>query len=227
MADHLGVSAAVPAKRRSVVCTAIERAGCVLSKRVLVTGCGPSNSLLIGGLWRVGAAHIATAALSNLALDCKRRVGADETIKLRRQRDGLDPHTKDKGRFDAVFDACGSEAALRTGLNVITPRGTLATVDLRGCVALPMKQIVAQEIELRGSLRFDPRFATAAQFPIQSLIGGTAAITLVVPLKDALSAFDLAADEGQSLKEQIALTDARTKDVSPGSAAAGPAQAGV
>lgn len=76
-------------------------------------------------------------------------------------------------------------------------------------------------------MRFDSGCATALQFPNQSLIGGTAAITLVVPLKDALSAFDLAADEGQSLKEQIALTDARTKDVSHGSAAAGPAQAGV
>jgi L-idonate 5-dehydrogenase len=207
VADHLSLSEAALAEPLSVGLHAIQRAGGVLGKQVLVTGCGPIGSLLIGGLRRAGAARIVAADLSDLALDCARRMGADETVNLRRQPDGLEPYKKDKGQFDAVFEASGSEAALRTGLDVIAPRGTLVTVGLGGDIALPLNQIVAKEIELRGSFRFHPEFATAVQFLNQGLIDGKPVITRVVPLKDALSAFDLAADKSQSLKVQIAFTD--------------------
>ena len=148
--------------------------------------------------------------LSDLALDCARRMGADETINLRTQPDALEPHKKDKGQFDAVFEASGSEAALRNGLDVIAPRGTLVTVGLGGDISLPMNQIVAKEVELRGSFRFHPEFATAIQFLNQRLIDSTPVITRILPLSDAIEAFRLAGDKSQSLKVQIAFGDAPT-----------------
>lgn len=204
VSDHLSLSEAALAEPLSVGLHAIQRAGGVLGKQVLVTGCGPIGSLLIGGLRRAGAARIVAVDLSDLALDCARRMGADETINLRTQADALDPYKKDKGQFDAVFEASGSEAALRNGMDVIAPRGTLVTVGLGGDIKLPMNQIVAKEIDLRGSFRFHPEFAMAVQFLNQGLIDGKPVITRVVPLIDALSAFDLAADKTQSLKVQIA-----------------------
>lgn len=208
VADHLSLSEAALAEPLSVGLHAIQRAGGVLGKQVLVTGCGPIGSLLIGGLRRAGAARIVAADLSDLALECARRMGADETLNLRTQPDALAPYQRDKGQFDAVFEASGSEAALRQGLNVIAPRGTLVTVGLGGDIALPMNQIVAKEIELRGSFRFHAEFATAVQFLNQGLIDGKPVITRIVPLADAVAAFELAADKRQSLKVQIAFGDA-------------------
>jgi L-idonate 5-dehydrogenase len=210
VADHLSLSEAALAEPLSVGLHAIQRAGGVLGKQVLVTGCGPIGSLLIGGLRRAGAVRIVAVDLSDLALDCARRMGADETINLRRQPDGLEPYKKDKGQFDAVFEASGSEAALRNGLDVIAPRGTLVTVGLGGDIALPMNQIVAKEIELRGSFRFHPEFATAVQFLNQGLIDGKPVITRILPLAEAVAAFALAGDKSQSLKVQIAFGDAPT-----------------
>lgn len=208
VADHLSLSEAALAEPLSVGLHAIQRAGGVLGKQVLVTGCGPIGSLLIGGLRRAGAARIVAADLSDLALDCAHRMGADEVLNLRTTPDALVPYKADKGQFDAVFEASGSEVALRNGMDVIAPRGTLVTVGLGGDISLPMNQIVAKEIELRGSFRFHPEFATAVQFLNQGLIDGKPVITRIVPLADAVSAFELAADKRQSLKVQIAFGDA-------------------
>ena len=210
VADHLSLSEAALAEPLSVGLHAIQRAGGVLGKQVLVTGCGPIGSLLIGGLRRAGAARIVAVDLSDLALDCARRMGADETINLRTQPDALEPYKRDKGQFDAVFEASGSEVALRNGMDVIAPRGTLVTVGLGGDMSLPMNQIVAKEIELRGSFRFHPEFATAVRFLNQGLIDGKPVITRILPLSDAVAAFQLAGDKSQSLKVQIAFGDAPT-----------------
>jgi L-idonate 5-dehydrogenase len=210
VADHLSLSEAALAEPLSVGLHAIQRAGGVLGKQVLVTGCGPIGSLLIGGLRRAGAARIVAVDLSDLALDCARRMGADEVLNLRSQPDALEPYKKDKGQFDAVFEASGSEVALRNGMDVIAPRGTLVTVGLGGDISLPMNQIVAKEIELRGSFRFHPEFATAVQFLNQGLVDGKPVITRILPLDQAVTAFQLAGDKSQSLKVQIAFGNAPT-----------------
>lgn len=203
IADHLSLSEAALAEPLSVGLHAIQRAGGVLGKQVLVTGCGPIGSLLIGGLRRAGAARIVAADLADLPLQCARHMGADETVNLLTQADGLDKYKADKGQFDAVFEASGSPAALRTALDVIAPRGVLVTVGLGGDISLPMNQIVAKEIDLRGTFRFHPEFATAVQFLNEGLINGKPVITSVLPMDRAVEAFELALDKRQSLKVQI------------------------
>ena len=203
IADHLSLSEAALAEPLSVGLHAIQRAGGVLGKQVLVTGCGPIGSLLIGGLRRAGAARIVAADIADRPLQCARDMGADETIDLRAHPQALDRYKSDKGQFDAVFEASGSEAALRAALDVIAPRGVLVTVGLGGDIALPMNQVVAKEIDLRGTFRFHPEFATAVQFLNEGLIDGKPVITRVVPVSKAIEAFELACDKSQSLKVQI------------------------
>jgi L-idonate 5-dehydrogenase len=207
VADHLSLSEAALAEPLSVGLHAIQRAGGVLGKKVLVTGCGPIGSLLIGGLRRAGAAQIVAADIADLPLQCARQMGADETINLRTQTDALDKYKADKGQFDAVFEASGSEPALRAALDVIAPRGVLVTVGLGGEIALPMNQIVAKEIDLRGTFRFHAEFATAVQFLNSGLIDGKPVITAVLPFARAVEAFALAGDKSQSLKVQIAFDE--------------------
>jgi L-idonate 5-dehydrogenase len=207
VADHLSLSEAALAEPLSVGLHAIQRAGGVLGKKVLVTGCGPIGSLLIGGLRRAGAAYIVAADIADLPLQCAKKMGADQTIDLKTRAAALDAYKVDKGQFDAVFEASGSEAALIAALDVIAPRGTLITVGLGGNISLPMNQIVAKEIDLRGTFRFHHEFATAVQFLNEGLIDGKPVITRILPLSQAMEAFDLAADKKQSLKVQIAFND--------------------
>ncbi|MCF8159083.1 MAG: L-idonate 5-dehydrogenase [Polaromonas sp.] len=206
VADHLSLSEAALAEPLSVGLHAIQRAGGVLGRQVLVTGCGPIGSLLIGGLRRAGAARIVAVDIADLPLQCARNMGADETINLLTQPDGLDKYKVDKGQFDAVFEASGSQPALRTALEVVAPRGVLVTVGLGGDISLPMNQIVAKEIDLRGTFRFHAEFATAVQFLNEGLVDGKPVITSILPLDRAVEAFELALDKRQSLKVQISFS---------------------
>ncbi|PUE06845.1 L-idonate 5-dehydrogenase [Limnohabitans sp. T6-5] len=208
IADHLSLSEAALAEPLSVGLHAIQRAGSVLGKQVLVTGCGPIGSLLIGALRRAGAARIVAADIADLPLKCAKEMGADETINLKTQAQALDKYKVDKGQFDVVFEASGSEAALRTGLDVIVPRGVLITVGMGGDISLPMTQIVAKEVDLRGTFRFHAEFATAVRFLNEGLVNGKPVITGILPMDRALEAFELAADKSQSLKVQIAFAEA-------------------
>ena len=179
IADHLSLSEAALAEPLSVGLHAIQRAGSVLGKQVLVTGCGPIGSLLIGALRRAGAARIVAADIADLPLKCAKEMGADETINLKTQADALDRYKVDKGQFDAVFEASGSEAALRVGLDTIAPRGVLITVGMGGDISLPMTQIVAKEVDMRGTFRFHAEFATAVRFLNEGLVNGKPVITSV------------------------------------------------
>ena len=203
IADHLSLSEAALAEPLSVGLHAINRAGSVLGKQVLVTGCGPIGALLIAALRRAGAGRIVAADIAELPLRCAVQMGADETVNLKTNARAMDVYKADKGLFDVVFEASGSEAALRVALDTIAPRGVLVAIGMGGDMAVPMGQIVAKEVELRGTFRFHPEFATAVQFLNQGLVNGKPVITSILPLERALEAFDLAADKSQSLKVQI------------------------
>lgn len=204
IAEHLSLSEAALAEPLSVGLHAIQRAGSVLGKHVLVTGCGPIGSLLIGALRRAGAARIVAADIADLPLQCAKEMGADETINLKVQPETMDAYKVDKGQFDVVFEASGSEAALRVGLDTIVPRGILVSIGIGGDIKLPMTQLVAKEVDLRGTFRFHSEFATAVRFLNEGLVNGKPVITAILPLDRAIEAFDLAGDKSLSLKVQIA-----------------------
>ncbi len=203
IAAHLSLSEAALAEPLSVGLHAISRAGSVLGQQVLVTGCGPIGLLLIGALRRAGAGRIVACDIASLPLNCAREMGADETINLSTEAERLEAYKAEKGQFDTVFEASGSQAALRTGLDVIRPRGVLVTVGMGGDVSLPMTQLVAKEVDMRGTFRFHAEFATAVRFLNEGLINGKPVITRVLPVDQAIEAFNLAADKSQSLKVQI------------------------
>jgi L-idonate 5-dehydrogenase len=76
--DSLSLSLAALAEPLSVGLHAIQRAGSVFGKQVLVTGCGPIGTLLIGALRRAGAARIVAVDIADKPLECARAMGADE-----------------------------------------------------------------------------------------------------------------------------------------------------
>ena len=200
-----GVSLAIAALAEplSVGLHAINRAGSVFGKQVLVTGTGPIGALLIAGLRRAGAARIVAADLSDNALACARALGADETLNLARDPEALAPYARDKGQFDLMFEASGSDRALRAGLEVVAPRGVIVSVGMGGDASLPMTALVAKELELRGTFRFHPEFAVAVRFINEGLVDLRPVISHIVGMGDAVSAFKLAGDKTQAMKVQL------------------------
>ncbi len=201
--DSLSLSLAALAEPLSVGLHAIQRAGSVFGKQVLVTGCGPIGTLLIGALRRAGAARIVAVDIADKPLECARAMGADETINIAKHPEALAPFAVNKGVFDVMFEASGNDRALRSGLDVVTPRGVIVSIGLGGDSALPLNQLVGKELELRGTFRFHEEFAVAVRFLNEGLIDGRPVISHVMHFDDAIQAFDLASDKSQAMKVQI------------------------
>ena len=201
--DSLSLSLAALAEPLSVGLHAIQRAGSVFGKQVLVTGCGPIGTLLIGALRRAGAARIVAVDIADKPLECARAMGADETINIAKHPEALAPFAVNKGVFDVMFEASGNDRALRSGLDVVTPRGVIVSIGLGGDSTLPLNQLVGKELELRGTFRFHEEFAVAVRFLNEGLIDGRPVISHVLHFDDAIQAFDLASDKSQAMKVQI------------------------
>ncbi len=201
--DSLSLSLAALAEPLSVGLHAIQRAGSVFGKQVLVTGCGPIGTLLIGALRRAGAARIVAVDIADKPLECARAMGADETINIAKHSEALAPFAVNKGVFDVMFEASGNDRALRSGLDVVAPRGVIVSIGLGGDSTLPLNQLVGKELELRGTFRFHEEFAVAVRFLNEGLIDGRPVISHVMDLDDAIHAFELASDKSQAMKVQI------------------------
>jgi L-idonate 5-dehydrogenase len=68
---------------------------------------------------------------------------------------------------------------------------------------VPLMQVTAKEIELRGSFRFHEEFATAVELMRKGLIDVKPLITHSLPLDRCEQAFRIANDRSQAMKAQI------------------------
>lgn len=202
-AEGLTPGEAAMAEPLSVALHGTRRAGELLGKRVLVTGCGPIGTLSILAARRAGAVEIVAADLSARALSFAQAAGADRTINLSEERDGLGDFSLNKGYFDVLYECSGAQPALVAGIQALRPRGVIVQLGLGGDMSLPMMAITAKELDLRGSFRFHEEFATAVKLMQGGLIDVKHLITHTLPVSEALKAFEIASDKGQSMKTQI------------------------
>lgn len=205
-ASGLTAGEAAMAEPLAVTLHATTRAGGLLGKRVLVTGCGPIGVLSILAARRAGAAEIVATDLSGFTLSLAAQVGADRVINTGRDPDALAAYGADKGYFDVLYECTGVAAALAGGIAALRPRGVILQLGLGGDMALPMMAITAKELELRGSFRFHPEFAVGVGLMQKGLIDVKPLITQTVPLDQAEAAFRLASDRTQAMKAQIAFS---------------------
>jgi len=184
----------------SVALHAVQRAGPLLGRRVLVTGCGPIGALIVIAARRAGAAHITATDVGDFALRAALKVGADEAINVAARPDGLAAYTADKGSFDVLFEASGNQRALVGAFDALRPRGIIVQVGLGGEMTLPVNVIVAKEFELRGAFRFHEEFAVAVELLNKGLVDVKPLVSATLPYRDAGRAFALAADRSQAMK---------------------------
>jgi L-idonate 5-dehydrogenase len=203
-ADGLAAGEAAMAEPLAVVLHATRRGGELLGKSVLVTGCGPIGVLAILAARRAGADLIVATDLSEYTLAMARKAGADIALNMAVTPDALDAYKAEKGQFDLLYECSGAQAALVSAIAVLRPGATILQLGLGGDMTLPMMQITAKELSLKGSFRFHEEYATAISLMQKGLIDVKALISETVPLDKAEQGFLLANDRSRAMKVQIA-----------------------
>lgn len=200
LADHVSDGEGAMAEPLSVALHAVNRAGPLLGKSVLVTGCGPIGAMAVIAARRAGATFIVATDMAAQPLRAALKVGADQVINVKEQPDALAAFTADKGQFDVLFEASGNARALVGAFDALRPRGIIVQMGLGGEMTLPINTIVAKEFELRGTFRFHAEFAVAVELLNKRLVDLKPLISATLPYRDAGKAFALAADRSQAMK---------------------------
>lgn len=203
-AEGVSPGEAAMAEPLSVALHATRRAGPLLGKRVLVTGCGPIGMLCILAARRAGAAEIVATDIEDQPLKHAADAGAERTINVASEPDALSGFSADKGTFDVLYECTGVQAALVAGLDALRPRGVVVQIGMGGDMTLPMMQIAGKELDLRGAFRFHEEFELAVEMISKGLIDVKPLITHTLDFDDAIAAFELAGDRSRVMKAQIA-----------------------
>lgn len=203
-AAGLTAGAAAMAEPLSVVLHAAKRAGDLMGKRVLVTGCGPIGQLAVMVARAAGAVQIVATDVAGFTLATARKVGADVVHNVAEDPAALDSYTANKGHFDVLFECSGVASALAGAVPALRPGAIVMQLGLGGDMTLPVQAMTAKELELRGSFRFHAEFFTAVQMMQAGRLDVEPLITHTMPVAQAVAAFDLASDRGQAIKVQLA-----------------------
>lgn len=203
-AAGLSAAAAAMAEPLSVVLHAVNRAGNLMGKRVLVTGCGPIGQLVVMVARANAAVQIVATDVAPFTLDKAVEAGADSVHNVAADPLALEAYGAGKGRFDLLFECSGVAAALAGAVPALRPGAVVMQLGLGGDMTLPVQAMTAKEIELRGSFRFHREFQTAVDLMQAGRLDLSALITQTMPLADAGAAFDLASDRSRTIKAQIA-----------------------
>ncbi|UMM07452.1 L-idonate 5-dehydrogenase [Gluconobacter frateurii] len=195
----LDVKRASLAEPFSVALHAIARAGDVKGKRIMVQGAGPIGALIVAGLKVAGAAEIVATDLQDFALDIAVKLGATATVNT-----GRDSHDRE---YEIVFEATGVIPALPTAIARTQKGGILVQVGIfpPGDVPAPLGQIIAREIDYRGTFRFDEEFAEALKILADNPWIADGLITHSFPLAQYKDAFDASLDRKSSSKVLLEL----------------------
>lgn len=168
-----------------------------------MTGAGPIGSLCVAVAKDAGAAEIVVTDLQAMPLAAARRMGADKTVNLAAEGDGLTAYKADKGQFDVAFECSASASAIRDALTCLRPRGTLIAVGVAGDTPMPLNLIVSKEIAVRGTHRFHAEFATAVAAIDSGTIDMEPIISPSFPMEAATDAFRHAGDRARAMKVHI------------------------
>ena len=201
LASQVSDAEGAMAEPLAVALHGVQRAGPLLGRKVLVTGCGPIGALAIIAARRAGAEHIVATDMSAHPLAKALQVGADEVVHVGESPEGLARYAADKGQFDVLFEASGNPHALRGAFDELRPRATIVQLGLAGAeMSLPINTLVAKEFDWRGSFRFHQEFATAVALLNKGLVDVKPLISATLSYRDSARAFALAADRSQAMK---------------------------
>ena len=204
MGNDVSLGEAACAEPLAVGVHAVNQAGSLLGKRVLVTGAGPIGALLIGAVRVAGAQEIVAMDISEAPLKAALAMGAHQVINAANEPDRLmADYSADKGYFDVVFECTGVGSVLKQAFPVIRPRGTIVQVGVTGSADIPINALVGKEIRLVGTHRFHAEYGVAARLIREKRIDVKPVITTTLPMERIAEAFGIARDRSSQMKVQL------------------------
>jgi L-idonate 5-dehydrogenase len=191
----------------AVCCRAVTRAmqiaGPIEGKRVLVTGAGPIGALCVALAKHFGAAEIVVTDLQDATLEVAKAVGATRTINVATDGGALTGYEADKGQFDLCFECSAAGPAIRSAIACTRPLGTIVQVGVMGDTPVPFNMLVAKELNLVGTHRFDAEFGQAVELINSRTLTLAPIVTHSLPVDEVQAAMDLALDRGKAVKVQV------------------------
>jgi len=188
----------------SVVLHSLSRAGSLLGARVLVTGCGPIGALVVAAAHFHGAAEIIVTDIVDEPLAIAKTLGATHAVNTAKNPEALAPYAAEKGQIDVMIECSGNERALRAGMEVVRPRGTIVQLGLGGDMSVPQNMVVAKEFLITGSFRFHEEFPLAVSLIDSGRVDLSPLLTGSYPIEEAVAAFEHAGDRRTAMKVQLA-----------------------
>lgn len=194
--EGLSLRAAALAEPASVAWHAVNRAGDLAGKRVLVIGAGPIGSLIVAVAKRAGAAEIVAVDMFDAPLAIARSVGATRAIVA------TDADAIAQVDADVAFDSSGNHRGLASAVRGTTRGGIVVMVGLLPSGEQPalISLAITRELDLRGSFRFVDEIDDVLQALADGSLDVDAIVTHEFPATDALEAFAVAADASASGK---------------------------
>ncbi|CAG9297622.1 L-idonate 5-dehydrogenase [Celerinatantimonas diazotrophica] len=181
---------------------AVNQAGDVSGKTVLVSGVGPIGSLLVAALKLKGAKQIYAFDMSENCLQIAQLMGADNLVNISKQ--SIDEFAADKGFFDISFEVSGAQPSLDTCIQVTKARGTVVQVGMgRELNGFSMMGAIAKEIHLVGTFRFVEEFDEAVQLLSDGAINPEPLLSHEFDFHDLEKAIKTAADKNIASKVQL------------------------
>ncbi len=204
--DSVSFGEAACAEPLAVSLHAVNQAGTLMGKKILVNGSGPIGALVIAVARYAGAAEVVAADLHDAALKKAMEMGATRVVNVSIEP-GLEKKEflSDKGYFDVAFECTGASSVLRGVIPVVKPRGTIVQVGLTvtGDVSVPINGLVGKEIALVGTHRCNSEFPFAVRLIREGKIDVKPIITATLPFERAVEAFHLASDRKAQMKVQL------------------------
>jgi threonine dehydrogenase-like Zn-dependent dehydrogenase len=192
--DELGTLEAAWVEPTATALRAVDLAGELSGRTVLVTGGGPIGQLASR------LAHLRSPARILLMEPAAQRAEfarASHAVSIAADADtsGLE--------VDVVLECSGSAAATSAALKLLAPGGILVVVGAGPDPGLDSATILLKEITVRGSYIYNDEFDRAIELLAAGQIAVADLTTVISPLADALTAFD-ALRAGRVMKALIA-----------------------
>lgn len=176
---------------------AINIAGGVAGKRVLVCGAGPIGLLAAAAAMIEGAEMVTVTDVLDEALERAQLLGVSDTINVLQ-------HDVPEQAYDTVLECSGVPASINAAVNAVRRGGTIVQVGMMGPQPqeIILAPIISKEIRYLGSFRFNDEVDKAIELLKRHDVFETV-ITHIIEADQAVDAFAIAQDSRRSGKVVI------------------------
>ncbi|NEG96557.1 L-idonate 5-dehydrogenase [Bifidobacterium primatium] len=197
--EGVSLKAAALAEPLGVGLHAINLAGGVRGKKVLVSGAGPIGLLAAGAALTEGAASVAVSDVLDHPLSVAKKLGATKVFNVAQE-------SLPDNEYDLILECSGAAPAISASFKAAAPGATIIQVGMmvNRDASLNISAINGKEITYIGSFRFFQEIRDAVEVLAKNP-NLEEVITQVFDVDDYREAFATAADASKSAKVLIAM----------------------